>query len=168
MRLPADLRRALPYDVVMITQENYAIAREVYHTNPAYFEYFDKVADDDSILSAISAVPEGFDIEDKLFAAFCEDGMAVAVVDLLAGYPTAADLWIGLILVHGDFRRTGIGAGIVSGILQAARAAGFDAIHLGVIKANEGVQRFWEKIGFVYERESGDYLVFKRSVHESI
>jgi len=166
MRLLTDLQRVLPYDLVTINQENYTIARDVYSTNPEYFALLGKAADDESILTAVNAVPDGFDIADKLFAAICRDDRAVAVIDLLAGYPTAVDLWIGLILVHGNMRSGGVGANIVNGVVQAAGAAGFGAVHLGAAKANVGALRFWQKMGFVQERQSGDFLVFKRSVHE--
>ena len=169
MRLLADLRCALAYDLVPITQENYTIAREVYNTNPGYFQLFDKVPSDENILSTMRMVPDGYGIEDKLFAALCENSEAVAVIDLLAGYPDKNNLWLGLFLVHGDLHSKGLGAAIVNGVVQAARSAGFVSIHLGVVKTNAGALNFWQKMGFVYERESGDFLVFKRRVaHESV
>ena len=169
MRILTDLRQALPYDVIQITDSNYTIAREVYATNPAYFQLFDEAtADDDSILSAINAVPDGFDIAGKLFAALCRDGDTVAVLDLLSGYPSKDDLWLGLLLVHGNMHGKGIGAVITNSVVKAARLAGFESICLGVMEANAGAIHFWQKAGFVHERTSGDILIFKRSVHESI
>ena len=168
MQLLKDLRRALPYDVVPVTPENYTIAREVYATNPGYFQFFGKLADDESILSAMLSVPDGFNIEDKFYAALCLDGKAIAIIDLLAGYPNKGDLWLGLLLVHGNMHGKGLGAIITNGVVQGAKWAGFDNLRLGVIEANTDAVRFWEKMGFVRERTSGDVLVFKRSVHESL
>jgi len=168
MRLLADLQRVLPYDVVRISKENYAIARDVYFTNPGYFALFDAVPDDNSILRTVGKVPDGFDAKDKLFAAICEDGHTVAIIDLLAGYPDADKLWLGLFLVRGDLHGGGIGASIISHVVKVVRDAGFDSIHLGVHKDNDGAMRFWKRMSFDHERESGDFLVYQRSLHESI
>ena len=168
MGIIAELQHALPYDVIPITEDNYAIAREVYSTNPEYFTLFGKLADDESILSTVRKVPDGFALSDKYLAAFCENGRAIAIIDLLAGYPSKSDIWVGLFLVHGDLRGKGLGAAIVKGVMQAARAVGFDGIHLGVVNTNTKALRFWEKMGFVYERTSGDFLAYKRSTHESL
>ncbi|MCL2573873.1 MAG: GNAT family N-acetyltransferase [Defluviitaleaceae bacterium] len=159
------------YDIVSLTQDNYTIAREVYFTNPEYFAFFGGVSDDESILNAMYAVPDGFDISGKLFVAICDknqDGKVVAVIDLLADYPNKGNLWLGLLLVHGDLHGKGIGAFVVDGVVKAASSANFDSIRLGIIEKNSNAIRFWEKVSFTHEGKSNDILVFQRGLHESL
>lgn len=162
MQIFAGLGHVLPYDIVPITQENYAIARDVFSTNPDYFALFGNAANDESILAAMCAVPDGFDISGKYFAALCQNGAAIAIIDLLADYPDTKDLWLGLLMVHGGMLGKGVGNVIINGVLQAASLTGFDNIHLGVIEANTDAIRFWNKAGFVHERTSGDVLIFSK------
>ncbi|MDR2183841.1 MAG: GNAT family N-acetyltransferase [Clostridiales bacterium] len=163
------LRQALPqYGITPINEGNYAIARDVYFTNPEYFMLFGQVADDERILTTVRMLPEGFDIARKFFAGLCENGKAIAVIDLLMGYPNENEMWIGLFLVHGDFHGKGVGAAVFNGTARAARMVGLDSIHLGIFDTNKRALHFWQKMGFTYERTKGDFLVYQRSVHETL
>jgi len=169
MRLYIKLQQALPqYDCIPITEDNYIIVREVFDTNPEYFQLFGEIADDQSILKSMHTVPEGFGFADKLFIAFCQDSETIAAIDLLVGYPDKDTVWLGLFLMHGNIRGKGVGTTIVNGIIHAAQSDGFDNIQLGVMEANTGAVRFWKKMGFVHMRTSGDILVFQRSINESL
>ena len=76
------------------------------------------------------------------------DGVPVAVLDLLAGFPRADTLHIGLLLVDGTRRRQGIGKLLVTALARQAEAEGFRRLRLGVVAGNCGGRAFWTAMGF--------------------
>lgn len=73
----------------------------------------------------------------------------VAVLDVLNQYPQEQFLFVGLLMVNKAYQRKSVGRVIVTGLmLQAALQANITAIQLTRVTADEGVARFWQKLGF--------------------
>lgn len=129
--------------------EDMAAAYGIYRSNPDYFRLtagrLPELAD---VAADREALPEGLDPGQKRFLLYCLDGVPVAVLDLLAGFPRADTLHIGLLLVDGTRRRQGIGKLLVTALARQAEAEGFRRLRLGVVAGNCGGRAFWTAMGF--------------------
>lgn len=77
----------------------------------------------------------------------------IGVAELLQGYPSAREWYIGLLLLHPEHRRRGLGARLCSEILDWIRVQGGTAVRLVVQHQNHLARVFWERQGFSVERE---------------
>ena len=162
MKLYTELQRALPYDVVPITEDNYDTVREVFDTNLEFLvEGYGKLVEEKGVLGAIAQLPDGFNPADKYLAAICQKGKAIAAVDLLGNSPTKNELWLSFLVVHEDLKSSGLGAQITEGVVCAAQMAGFTKINLGSF---ETTAAFWEKQGFTQSGANDNFLTFYRSL----
>ena len=159
MNLHETLQQALPiYDVVPLTQDNFADFCEVFDTNRDFLvKNYGKLVDEKGLLGAVAQLVDGFDPGDKYLAAICQGGRAIAVVDLLANLTAKNELFISVLMVRSDLQGKGFGATFAKGIITAARRAGFSRVTLGT---DDSAAKFWEKMGFVQERESGGYKYY--------
>lgn len=80
-------------------------------------------------------------------------GELVGVVDLLQGYPSPQEWYIGLLLLLPEYRRRGLGARFCTEILSWIRLRGGVAVRLIVQHQNPLARVFWEQMGFSVERE---------------
>jgi len=142
------LQQSLPqYDVMPLTEDNYADVCEIFDTNHGFLkEGYGDLIDKNGVLAAMLQLPKGFDIANKYLAVLCENGKPIAAVDLLANSPKKGELWLSFLVVHGDMHGRGIGTNITKGIIAAVKLAGFKKIHLGSF--DETVD-FWRKQGFI-------------------
>ena len=69
-------------------------------------------------------------------------------MDLVDGYPSERIWFIGLLLVHPDFRGKGLGRCITESTQSAAEENQVEALMLGVLKCNTAALRFWKSLGF--------------------
>ena len=65
------------------------------------------------------------------------------------------------IAVSGGHRGRGVGGALLSALVGAVRAHGFDALSLSVQKSNPGAARLYERNGFVEVREDGGDRILK-------
>ncbi|MCL2463347.1 MAG: GNAT family N-acetyltransferase [Defluviitaleaceae bacterium] len=143
------------YEIIPVTRENFGRAMEIYGSNREFCLLSEgKEAEFDDCVKDVDAVPPGFDINDRLFAGLWRGGEIVAVLDLLRGYPEKSIVWIGLLMVRGGLHGMGIGGEIAEAVAGAAKAAGYEAIQLGVMENNAPGLGFWRKHGFGKIRES--------------
>ena len=85
-------------------------------------------------------------------------GVGDPLVGMAFGWPSLDDprtaglfgMWVDPVA-----RRHGLGAALVRGVVDWARAAGFRAIALGVTTSNPGAVAFYEGLGFVDTGERG-------------
>jgi len=146
-----ELQRYLSeYEIIPITEDNYYDAVDVYESNQDFFLLTEgKKASISGMLENINAIPNGFDIKNKYHVGLQQNGSVVAVIDFLVGYPACDCVWVGLLLVHGEFKGKSMGSCIVKALLSAARDTGCKEAKLGVIDKNTRGVNFWEKNGFV-------------------
>ena len=72
----------------------------------------------------------------------------IGVLEVLRGYRTAFDWYIGLMLLSPRFRGQGLGAEIHTEFVAHARQAGVKRLMLAVLEANEAGRRFWLRCGY--------------------
>jgi ribosomal protein S18 acetylase RimI-like enzyme len=85
-------------------------------------------------------------------------GALIAVAELLEGYPSAHDWYIGLLLIAPEQRRRGVGTQLCASLLDWMGERGASIVRLVVHRQNAGARAFWPRQGFMVERED-----FKRS-----
>ena len=144
----------LEYEIKTITLENCEDVMEVYNTNQDFFMLSSgRAATIEDCRNDINTVPP-FSFDEKVFVSLWRDGCCVSVLDIIVGYPKEAYIWIGFLLIHGEWHRKQIGTEIVNAILKAAENKGCVCVQLGVLEDNEKGRKFWEKLGFEKIRES--------------
>jgi RimJ/RimL family protein N-acetyltransferase len=78
----------------------------------------------------------------------------VGVLDILRGYRTSSEWYIGFLLLAPSFRGQGFGTEIHNEFVGYARSAGARRLLLAVLEANESARRFWLRLGY---RKVKDY-----------
>ena len=153
------------YQLCPITLDNYQDVMPIYHSNQAFFMAVDGTPGTlEGCRSNIAAVPPNFPLSQKQYFGLWQNSHPIAMVDILQGYPSANVLYIGLLLVHGDYHGQGIGQSIVENLLAFAKDNGITEAQLGVIKSNYQAIAFWEKCGFKQTGATADAITMSRKV----
>ena len=84
---------------------------------------------------------------------FESDDELIGVAEYLEGYPSAREWFIGLLLLHPEHRRKGLGARLSTDLLDWIKVQGGVAVRLLVQHQNHLARVFWERQGFSVERE---------------
>lgn len=120
---------------------------KLFHTAEDYFMLSEgklpKDADD-----FFHDLPPGKTASDKILIGLFENDMPLAVADIVRDFPER-DTWMtGLLLVHGDKRKQGLGK-ILHDILVDLAVKGGARIHrIGVLEQNKAALSFWSRLGF--------------------
>jgi ribosomal protein S18 acetylase RimI-like enzyme len=77
----------------------------------------------------------------------------VGVAELLAGFPSPKEWYVGLLLLRPNERSAGAGAIVWKNLRTKMKTEGATAVRLIVQKQNPRARRFWEKQGFAVEKE---------------
>jgi len=108
--------------------------------------------------STYSILPEGNSYEDKFVLGVYLGSEMVGCVDLIRGYPEPHVAHIGLLLLAEPFQHQGIGKAAYGLVEQYIRAWGnCTTVRAGVVRTNEAVLPFWQKLGFVPTGEVKPY-----------
>ncbi|MGZ5444569.1 MAG: GNAT family N-acetyltransferase [Thermoanaerobaculia bacterium] len=86
------------------------------------------------------------------------DDELIGVAELLDGYPSAQEWFIGLLLLHPEHRRGGLGARVCAALLDWIRVRGGVAVRLVVQHQSPLARVFWERQGFSVEREAVSHV----------
>lgn len=78
----------------------------------------------------------------------------IGVMDVLRGYRTASEWYLGFMLFAPSFRRQGFGTEIHNEFVSYARRAGAFRLLLAVLEGNDSALRFWLRLGY---RKVKDY-----------
>jgi RimJ/RimL family protein N-acetyltransferase len=90
----------------------------------------------------------------KLPIGIFHSGKLVGVMDVLRGYRTSSDWYIGFMLLAPSLRGQGFGTEIQDEFVRYARRRGSKRLLLAVVEANESARRFWLRLGY---RKVRDY-----------
>ncbi len=148
-----EIQAFLPdYKVKRVTPEALVQVADAYTTNESFFMLTQgRPATREDIANDLAALPPGFDASQKYYLGVFEEAnpdSAVAVLDLLRGFPDESSAWIGLLLVHGGCKRRGIGSALTDAVWRAAKAVGVTSLRLGVVAGNDTALAFWKSRGF--------------------
>lgn len=140
----------LDFDIDVVTKENCSQVVDVFYSNESYYRLTDgRPATESDCLDSIDYCPQGFDPAHCHMIGLSKKGVAVGVVSCLDGYPETNIFWIGLLLVHGEVQRKGVGSQIANAIAAAAETCGFTAVRLSVQNNNHSGLNFWKKHDFL-------------------
>jgi len=103
---------------------------------------------DDEAARLLAVVPAGKIPTDKQVLGLHRDGEMVGVVDLLRGYPSPTDWYIGLLLLAPEVRGVGLGTSVVEEIVERVTVEGGRTLHLIVREDNPRAVTFWQRRGF--------------------
>ena len=143
------------YSVKRISEEDITAVYRLARSNSRYYEYLHTVPTRESLTEVITKLPDGTSPGSKYFVGFrSEEGVLVAVMDLITGYPEADDAFVGWFMVDGEMQGRGIGSDIFADVRASMKAAGFDYMALAVVKENREALRFWKDQGFTVRKES--------------
>ncbi|MFJ3035729.1 GNAT family N-acetyltransferase [Curtobacterium pusillum] len=110
-------------------------------------------------LSALLAVPDGFDPAHKHGIGLWDGPELVAFADVLVGYPSVSFAFIGLLVVRGDRHGQGLGRAMHDAVVERARAVStVDRLRLGIVATNARVaEPFWRALGYEPTGETKPY-----------
>ncbi|WP_214874978.1 GNAT family N-acetyltransferase [Exiguobacterium sp. CH10] len=83
-----------------------------------------------------------------------KDGQIVAIVDLLKRHPVDGSLWLGLFVVEETLHGTGLAQTLYEQVEEEYMRPYQTVFRLGVLPDNLRALRFWERNGYVYEKDS--------------
>jgi ribosomal protein S18 acetylase RimI-like enzyme len=124
---------------------------------------------DDEAAHLLAVVPAGKIPADKQVLGIRRDGEMVGVVDLLRGYPSPTDWYVGLFLLSPEVRGAGLGTSVVDEIVERVEAAGGRALHLIVLENNPRALAFWRRHRFeLIDRQVQDLGTRKNFVFKMV
>jgi RimJ/RimL family protein N-acetyltransferase len=116
--------------------------------NPFYYQYCPPPVTVESIKKDMLALPPGKTMADKYFLGYFSDGLLIAVMDLIAGYPDAETAFIGFFMMAQPMQGKNFGTEIITEACHALKGEGFSEVRLGYAKGNGQSEAFWLKNHF--------------------
>ena len=133
--------------------------QELLESNPGYFARVTghPPAPADA-LSLLVGRPEHLGADDKLVYGMWSGPLLVAVADVLRHWPDPSTAPLGLLLVRGDRRATGIGSRTLALLdREAATWPGVTQWRAAIVATNDVVTGFWTRQGFSATGETRPY-----------
>lgn len=145
-----ELKKELPaYQIKQITAEDYAALFALQQTNPTYFSKMqDHPVTFAESIAGTTELPPNTTREQKFYIGFYRGGNLEAIMDYIVGYPEPHTVWIGLFMVDGTKKRTGIGKTILRAFFAVLKQYGIARVRLAYIEGNEESHAFWNAMGF--------------------
>ena len=97
---------------------------------------------------------EDFEADGTVSLIIREDGRIVAIADLLKRHPVDGSLWLGLFVVDETLHGTGLAQTLYEQLEEEYMHSYQKMFRLGVLPNNFRARRFWERNGYVYEKDS--------------
>lgn len=76
------------------------------------------------------------------------EGHLAGIAQMVFGFPTSADPYLGLMILAPQARGQGHGPHLLAHVEEIARATGAPTLYLAVLRANPRGRAFWERMGF--------------------
>ena len=149
------------YDAEVITLDNLCRYEDVFYCNKEYYMITDgRAATKADCVETIEYCIEGIPKNKIHNIGFSDNGVAVACLFLIEEYPNADTLWIGLLLVHNQYKRKHIGLNLINALISALKETTIKYIRLSVHDNNISGLSFWKHMGFtiVEKTDCGAYI----------
>ena len=156
-----ELAKHLPeYTIQHITNDNYECFFDIHKSNDAFFQLTEgRPASLKDFESDLANVPDGFHMDDMDYVGIKLKEQHIAVFSYLKGFPDKDIVWLGLLLVHGDYHGAGYGSTILNAFEQSAIICGYKKVQLGVVSSNQPAIAYWEKQGYQVNRVTEDHKI---------
>ncbi|RDB34898.1 GNAT family N-acetyltransferase [Exiguobacterium sp. RIT594] len=136
----------MPLRFVPVTKKDFPTIQSIYAENPHYVQL------EGRLLPLSEHELEAEFLNPDTISLLCLDGEDIlALIDYLPEHPTDHSTWIGLFLIPGRLHRQGIGS-MIYRIFHEHHLQDCPVIRLAVLPANISGHRFWEHLGFRFER----------------
>jgi len=137
--------------------------------NELFYRYHPPFVNRESILQDMDALPPGKNFSDKFYIGFFQGAELIAIMDLIAGYPTDRTAWIGLFMLAKPYQGKGTGSAIFSDCASYLSRQGFQRIRLAIDQGNPQSEAFWRKnqfhpAGGAIPHSAGTYIPMERSL----
>lgn len=136
----------MPLQFVPVTKKVFPTIQSIYAENPHYVHLEGR-----SLPLSENELEAEF-LNSDTISLLCLDGEDVlALIDYLPEHPTDYSTWIGLFLMPERLHRQGIGS-MIFRLFHEQYLHDCPVIRLAVLPANVSGRRFWEHLGFRFER----------------
>ena len=149
------------YDIRTLRSEDIDAIYALSCGNELYYQFHPPFVTKESIVEDMHALPDGKAYDDKYYIGFFRSGRLVAVMDLIADFPSKGVAFIGLFMMDKAYQGGGLGSGIIQDCIRCLRDCGFQSIQLGTDHGNPQSSAFWSKNGFRQTGERGGFLLWE-------
>ena len=156
------------YDVRRMTEGDVDEILNLCVQNKQYYEFCQADTSREQILNDIRITPPGKQLSDKYYVGYYLNGVLIAIMDLIDGYPDEDIAFIGFFMMNANYQGKGTGSEIITELATYLKDLGFTAIQLGIDKGNPQSTHFWAKNSFLIlkeiEQEQGVILYAERKL----
>ncbi|HYF03527.1 MAG TPA: GNAT family N-acetyltransferase [Patescibacteria group bacterium] len=123
-----------------------------------YFETIEGISPDiNTACSILYHRPPGVNLSQKNTVGIFYNQIIIGLADMIFGYPKTHTVYIGLLLISPNYRKTGIGRISMRELERHIVEQGYDTLRIAVVRSNAVVKEFWRKIGFIETGEVKEY-----------
>lgn len=143
------------YSIITISKNNIDDVLSLMKSNTYFYSKTQEhTVTREECLEDLHALPPDVPFSNKTYVAFYEKEKCVAVIDFIEGYPNKHTGYLGLLMLHENVHRKGIGARLLKELSKVAKDIGLTHMELACYEANERGHMFWTKMGFKEIRRS--------------
>ena len=137
------------YTVEPITLSNLSKYEDVFYCNNDYYMITDgRPATRQDCIDTVEYSMDEIPQDNILNIGFSHEGNAVACLFVIKGYPREDILYIGLFLVHNNYKRTSIGSQCIQAVIRSLKGTNIKYVRLSVQDNNTSGLPFWKHMGF--------------------
>ena len=137
------------YEIETITLNNLSKYEDVFYCNTDYYMITDgHPATKKDCIETVEYCIDDMPNSKIHNIGFSENGHGVACLFLIEKYPNDNTLWLGLFLVHNQYKRKHIGSEIIKALLHSLKDTTMKHIRLSVQNNNIVGLSFWKHLGF--------------------
>jgi GNAT superfamily N-acetyltransferase len=128
-----------------VTKATLYIALEIINSNPTY-----NLLENGETTRVLADI-EGEFINPATISVFVKlEDTYIGLLDYLMENPNDQHPWLGLLMIHSDYRSFGFGTLAYTQFESEMLARGVQRVRIGVIKENENAHIFWKSLGYTY------------------
>ena len=144
---------SIHYDVRRLSDADADSILELCLANTQFYQYCEAEPTMEQVLRDLHITPPGVKLSEKYYIGFYQEGILMAVMDLIDGYPEPDVAYIGFFMMKKERQGRQISSAIIRETAAYLKAIGKTVIRLGIDKDNPQSTHFWKKNGFLVIRE---------------
>lgn len=144
------------YSIVYLTVNDAERLQELYDKCTDYALLVDgQLPSSTAAREEFYALPDGKSLADKIMLGILNpQKKIIGLIESIVQYPDSKTLWIGLIMLHPDYRCKGLIKPIISTMERFAISKNLSYLMGSVVEENYKVLRLWKQLGFILVRET--------------
>lgn len=141
------------YKVKPMSESDVDTILELCKGNPQFYRYTEAVPTREQVISDMTIMPSGIDESRKYYVGFYKKLELIAVMDIIDGFPTNENAYIGFFMMKEKYQGKKIGSIIIHEVESYLKSVGKRATRLAIDKHNPQSTYFWDKNGYIVFRE---------------